>query len=150
MLRAFGAGPKDAMAAVKTGPGPVSMSCCRENEEITFKVTVTSTGGCELNNPAFCDSLAGFAPTGTLASLPAAGSRTFTWKHTVKKADMSRPTLANSAAIRYTFPGNPAACGGFPAEGKSKRALRRFMNEKCRGCARTQKQLSVYNDLKKC
>jgi len=100
-------GANPGLSAVKTDLGPVNMAYYQQDEEITFHVTVTNTGDCELNNITFYDSLAGFAPVDTLASLPVAGSHTFTYKYTVKAADMAHPTLTNTATIRYTFLGNP-------------------------------------------
>ncbi len=106
-------GAKPGLSAVKTDKGPQNGSYYEEGEEITFEVTVTNTGDCELNDLKFYDSLAGFTPVDTLASLPVAGSHTFEYKYTVKPADMGHPTLTNGATITYTFlgmPGTPATC----------------------------------------
>ena len=100
-------GANPGLSAVKKDNGPKNGLYYQENEEITFTITVTNTGDCELNNLVFYDSLAGFTPVDSLASLPVAGSHDFTYKYTVKPADMNHPTLTNAATINYSFLGNP-------------------------------------------
>ena len=106
-------GANPGLSAVKKDKGPKNGGYYEEGEEITFEVTVTNTGDCELKDLTFYDSLAGFTPVDTLASLPVGAPHTFTYKYTVKPSDMNHPTLTNGATITYTFlgmPGTPATC----------------------------------------
>ena len=102
-----------ALTAVKNDLGPANGAFYEENEEITFQVTVTNTGDCELNDLVFYDSLAGLLPVDTLASLPPADSHTFTYQYSVKASDMDHPLLTNHALITFMYhgyPGIPVSC----------------------------------------
>ncbi|MBQ6173965.1 MAG: hypothetical protein IJK28_05015 [Clostridia bacterium] len=101
------AGAKPGLTAEKTDLGPLNGEFYEQDEEITFLITVTNTGDCELTDLRFYDSMAGTDPVDTLASLPAAGTHTFTFKYTVKAADMDHPTLTNGATVTCTSPDAP-------------------------------------------
>ena len=104
-------GVNPAVSIVKTDAGPANGSYYELDEEVTFYITVTNTGDCELNNLKLYDSLAGFTPIDTLGTLAVSDSHTFTYKYTVTQPNVDHGFVVNSATLTYTFlggiPGTP-------------------------------------------
>ena len=104
-------GVNPAVSIVKTDAGPANGSYYELDEEVTFYITVTNTGDCELNNLKLYDSLAGFTPIDTLGTLAVSDSHTFTYKYTVTQPNVDHGYVVNSATLTYTFlggiPGTP-------------------------------------------
>ena len=91
--------------------GPLNGKYYEANEKIDYIITVRNTGDTELKDVAVTDSLAGFAPIGTLASLKPGEEKQFTFSYTVKDTDLPYGWVYNSAVLSYTFgdntPGTP-------------------------------------------
>ena len=85
-------------------PGPLNGSYYEPNETINYTITIKNVGDTELKDIRITDSLAGFAPIGTLSSLAPSGEKTFNYSYTVKESDIGWVT--NTAVINYTFGDN--------------------------------------------
>ncbi|MBQ9409536.1 MAG: hypothetical protein IJU28_09150 [Clostridia bacterium] len=83
--------------------GPLNGSYYEANEAIDYIITIRNVGDTELKDIAVTDSLAGFAPIGTLASLAPGEEKTFTYSYTVKDSDLPFGWIYNSATVTYTF-----------------------------------------------
>ena len=84
--------------------GPLNGSYYEANEKIDYIITIKNVGDTELKDIRITDSLAGFAPIGTLSSLAPSGEKTFNYSYTVKESDIGWVT--NTAVINYTFGDN--------------------------------------------
>lgn len=105
-------GVHPAVSIVKADTfGPPDGETYKLGEEAIFTITVTNTGDCELKNLQLCDSLAGFAPIGSLASLAPGKSHSFAFKYKVTQSNVDHGFAINSATLTYTFgdgiPGTP-------------------------------------------
>ena len=96
-------GVNPALSIVKTDAGPANGAYYEAGEQVTFYITVTNTGDCELKDLTVTDSLAGFTPIATLASLPAGDSYTFTFIYQITEPNMKHGYAVNSATVTYTF-----------------------------------------------
>ena len=91
--------------------GPLNGSYYELDEEIRFTITVKNTGEVPLENVQVTDSLNGFAPIGTAASIAPGAEASFTFTHQVTQPDIDAGWVTNSATVTYTFdggkPGSP-------------------------------------------
>ena len=91
--------------------GPLNGSYYELDEEIRFTITVKNTGEVPLENVQVTDSLNGFAPIGTAASIASGAEASFTFTHQVTQPDIDAGWVTNSATVTYTFdggkPGSP-------------------------------------------
>ena len=86
--------------------GPLNSSWYEADEPIDYIITIKNVGDTELKDIAVTDSLAGFAPIGTLASLAPGEEKSFTYSYTVKDSDLPFGWVYNSATVTYTFGDN--------------------------------------------
>ncbi len=104
-------GVNPALSIAKTDAGPANGMYYELGEEVTFLITVSNTGDCELNGLTLFDSLAGFSAVDSLPSLPAGASHTFSFRYTVTQPNIDQGWAVNSATVTYTFlggiPGTP-------------------------------------------
>ena len=85
--------------------GPLNGSYYEANEKIDYIITIRNTGDTELKDIRITDSLAGYAPIGTLASLAPGAEKSFNYSYTVKESDVPG-WLYNTAVVNYTFGDN--------------------------------------------
>ena len=85
--------------------GPMNGSYYELDEEIHFTITVKNTGETTLENVSVMDSLNGFAPIGTAASIAPGAEVPFTFTHKVTQPDIDAGWVTNSATVTYTFDG---------------------------------------------
>ena len=88
-----------------TAHGPKNGEYYKLGEPIDYVITLTNTGETPLEDIAVTDSLAGFLPIGTAASLAPGESVSFTFSWTVTEPDAILGYVVNSAAATYTFGG---------------------------------------------
>ena len=101
-------GVHPAVSITKTDTfGPPDGESYKLGEEAIFTITVTNTGDCALDSLQLYDSLAGFSPIGSLASLAPGASHSFAYKHTVTQPNVDHGYVINSATLTYTFAGVP-------------------------------------------
>ncbi|MCR4885751.1 MAG: DUF11 domain-containing protein, partial [Clostridiales bacterium] len=85
--------------------GPMNGSYYELDEEIRFTITVKNTGDTPLENVSVVDSLNGFAPIGTAASIAPGAEVPFQFIHKVTQPDIDAGWVTNSATVTYTFDG---------------------------------------------
>ncbi len=85
--------------------GPMNGSYYELDEEIHFTITVKNTGDTPLENVSVADSLNGFAPIGTAASIAPGAEVAFQFIHKVTQPDIDAGWVTNSATVTYTFDG---------------------------------------------
>lgn len=89
-----------------TSHGPKNWEYYELNETVDYLITLTNTGETALDNIIVYDSLAGFTPIATAASLAPGDSVTFPYSYTVTQADIDDyGYVKNSALVTYTFGG---------------------------------------------
>ncbi|MBR5010293.1 MAG: hypothetical protein IKY06_06590 [Clostridia bacterium] len=98
--------PAISIVKAEDPAGPNNGSYYEANEPIKYTITVKNTGDTELKDIAVTDSLAGFAPIGTLASLAPNEEKTFDYSYMVKEEDIPYQWIYNSATVTYTFGDN--------------------------------------------
>ena len=95
--------PAVSIVKAEDPAGPKNGSYYEANEPIKYTITIKNTGDTELKDIAVTDSLAGFTPIGTLASLAPNEEKTFDFSYTVKEEDIPYQWIYNSATVTYTF-----------------------------------------------
>ena len=88
--------------------GPLNGEYYEVDEKIDYIITVKNIGDTELKDIVVTDSLAGFAPIGTLESLMPSEKKTFTYSYTVRDGDTPFEWVYNNAVITYSFGDNVA------------------------------------------
>ncbi len=86
-----------------TAHGPKNGEYYKLGETIDYVITLTNTGKTPLENITLIDSLAGFKPIASAASLAPAGSVDFKFSYTITQKDIDRGYVVNAAIVLYTF-----------------------------------------------
>ena len=85
--------------------GPLNGSYYELDEEVKFVIFVKNTGEVPLENVTVYDSLNGFVPIGTAASIAPNAEVPFNFSHKVTQPDIDGIWIINSASVTYEFDG---------------------------------------------
>ena len=85
--------------------GPLNGSYYELDEEVRFVIFVKNTGEVPLENVTVYDSLNGFVPIGTAASIAPNAEVPFNFSHKVTQPDIDGIWIINSATVTYEFDG---------------------------------------------
>ena len=84
---------------------PKNLEYYELGETVDYIIELTNTGETALENIVVYDSLAGFAPIDSAASLAPGETKMFTFAHVVTQEDIDAGYVVNSALVAYTFGG---------------------------------------------